>query len=322
MSTKEHPVEIKGQKEGLWIFLDDRIALHEVFSALEEKLASSNNFFQGAEVTIDTGTRLLTNDEKKALRTIVESTHSLQIKELTNIGKPQPRERELEQTGDEALDGIQEEPVPDTHESPEPSPIEPQDNEAEREPEPLPAEPQDDEAEEEDDHSPSVEREQPPEEERDRELPDSDEDDDEFMKFLDETFRIPVKGHWEEKETYSSDYLYENEETAFYFRGTVRSGQSLEFPGNIIILGDVNPGAYVVASGDIIVMGRLHGVVHAGAEGEERAVAIGMNFRPSQLRIAQYIGRPADEGPRTRKKRPQAEKAYIKDGAIVIEPLL
>ncbi|MCP4403599.1 MAG: septum site-determining protein MinC [bacterium] len=142
------------------------------------------------------------------------------------------------------------------------------------------------------------------------------------MKFLDETFRIPVRGHWEEKETYSSDYLYENEETAFYLRGTVRSGQSLEFPGNIIILGDVNPGAYVIASGDIIVMGRLHGVVHAGAEGEERAVAIGMNFRPSQLRIAQYIARPPDEGPRSRKKRPQAEKAYIKDGVIVIEPLL
>jgi septum site-determining protein MinC len=142
------------------------------------------------------------------------------------------------------------------------------------------------------------------------------------MKFLDETFRIPVKGNWEEKETYSSDYLYENEETAFYFRGTVRSGQSLEFPGNIIILGDVNAGAYVIASGDIIVMGRLHGVVHAGAEGEERAVVIGMNFRPSQLRIAQYIGRPPDEGPRARKKRPHAEKAYIKDGTIVIEPLL
>lgn len=297
MSTKENPVEIKGQKEGLWIFLDDRIVLHDVFAALEDKLASSNKFFHGADVTVDTGTRLLTNEEKKELRTIVESTHSLHIKELTNIGKPKPTIRESKQSSDDALDRTQEEPAPEHSDTQESSSV----------------------RQTVDEELSSLEP--PSSAEQNSEESDSD-NDDEFMKFLDETFRIPVKGHWEEKETYSSDYLYENEETAFYFRGTVRSGQSLEFPGNIIILGDVNPGAYVIASGDIIVMGRLHGVVHAGAEGEERAVVIGMNFRPSQLRIAQYIGRPPDEGPRARKKRPQAEKAYIKDGAIIIEPIL
>ena len=298
MSTKENPVEVKGQKEGLWIFLDDQITVHEVFAALENKLASSNNFFHGAEVTIDTGTRLLTSDEKKELRTIVESTHALQIKELTNIGKLKSPSREIKQTGGETLDATRKESVSESKEHQEVSPN--------RRPS-------------EDDAGSVDTREKPSSAERDREDGDSD---DEFMKFLDESFRIPVKGRWEEKETYSSDYLYENEETAFYFRGTVRSGQSLEYSGNIIVLGDVNAGAYVIASGDIIVMGRLHGVVHAGAEGEERAVVIGMNFHPSQLRIAQYIGRPPDDRPRARKKRPQAEKAYIKDGAIVIEPLL
>jgi septum site-determining protein MinC len=300
MSTKEYPVEIKGQKEGLWIFLDDQISLHDVFLALEDKLASSNNFFHGAEVTIDTGTRLLTSEEKATLRRIVESTHALHIKELTNIGKPKPPVKETPQVEEKRTDIVPEKAI---------------------------AEPKDDR-----DVSSAhpIEEDKPPSAgpESGGDAPDVEgehvdvDNDDEFMKFLDETFRIPVKGGWEQKETYSSDYLYENEETAFYFRGTVRSGQSLEFPGNIIVLGDVNAGAYVVASGDIIVMGRLHGVVHAGAEGEERAVIIGMNFHPSQLRIAQYIGRPPDEGPRARKKRPQAEKAFIKDGAIVIEPLL
>ncbi|MBD3308614.1 septum site-determining protein MinC [candidate division KSB3 bacterium] len=151
---------------------------------------------------------------------------------------------------------------------------------------------------------------------------DGQDPDDDFMKVLDETFRIPIRQKWKQRQTYTPDYLYENEESAFYFRGTVRSGQSLEFPGNVVILGDINPGAYVVASGDILVMGRLHGVVHAGAEGEERAVVVGVSFNPSQLRIAQYIGRPPDERPRFRAKRPQTEKAYIKDGAIVIEPIL
>jgi septum site-determining protein MinC len=96
----------------------------------------------------------------------------------------------------------------------------------------------------------------------------------------------------------------------------------LEFPGNVVILGDVNPGAYIVASGDIIVLGRLNGVVHAGAEGEERAVVIGASFNPSQLRIAQYIGRPPDDPPSSNHDRPQTEKAYIKDSMIVIEPIL
>lgn len=269
MRTKNNPVEIKGQKEGLWIFLDDQVDIQDVFAALDEKFSTSDKFFRGAEVTIDSGTRELSPEEHEELRQILEVDYALRIKDITS--HPEEQKQIVEEVSQESSD--------ETEKNQRHSPDE------------------DDAAEEET-------------------------DDDEFMKFLDETFRIPVKRQWEQRETYSSDYLYENEEAAFYFRGTVRSGQTLEFPGNIVILGDVNAGAYVIASGDIIVMGRLHGVVHAGAEGEERAVVIGANFRPSQLRIAQYIGRPPDEHPRSRVKRPQTEKAYVKDGAIVIEPIL
>ncbi|PID56645.1 septum site-determining protein MinC [candidate division KSB3 bacterium] len=299
MGTKEYSVEIKGQKEGLWIFLNDRLPLHDVFTALKDKLASSNNFFHGAEVTIDTGTRLLTHEEKAALQTIVEGIYALRIRSLTTIGTSRPLAEDTEGIKEKHADSAPTETaaIPQTGHDLPARPLTTGDDTIAAVPEnrALPLEQQ--------------------------ESVDTD-NDDEFMKFLDETFRIPVKGGWVQKETYSSDYLYENEETAFYFRGTVRSGQSLEFSGNIIILGDVNPGAYVIASGDIIVMGRLHGVVHAGAEGEERAIVIGMNFYPSQLRIAQFIGRPPDEGPRMRDKHSRAEKAYIKDGTIVIEPFL
>ena len=261
MHTKETPVEIKGQKEGLWIFLDDQTAIQDVVTALKYKLESSNNFFINAEVTIDSGTRELLADEEKQIRKIVEHDFSLRIKAITHTDK-----QEFSDTsGPEETQELK------------------------------------------NDHA---------------DVSEEEAEDDEFMKVLDETFRVPVRWKWEHKETYSSDYLYENEERAFYFRGTVRSGQTLEFPGNLVILGDVNAGAYIIASGDIIVAGRLYGVVHAGAEGEERAVVIGANFRPSQLRIAQYIGRSPDERPRSQTKRPQTEKAYVKDGAIVIEPIL
>lgn len=307
MRSKNNLVEIKGQKEGLWIYLDDQIPTQELFVALEKKLADSNNFFAGAEATINTGTRSFAIDEEQHLRDLVEQEYALRIK---NITQTDPQEINIE------------EPSQDTVTIPGLSSVEASDV---KEPENLSkpgvaSEPESElrlhserEKNKREDFTESVEE----------PLDKIATDDDEFMKFLDETFRIPVKHKWEQQQpTYSSDYLYENEENAFYFRGTVRSGQTLEYPGNIVILGDVNPGAYVIASGDIIVMGRLSGVVHAGAEGEERAVVIGAGFSPSQLRIAKYIGRSPDEYPRSRNKRSRAEKAYIKDGTIVIEPIL
>ncbi len=260
MPTKDNPVEIKGQKEGLWIFLAEEPEFQVLLTALRQKLDSSNNFFREAEATIDTGSREFSREEQAQLRGLIEDEYALHIKTIIHA----ERQKESHEQQDAQSVHHLEAKAPDEGET----------------------------------------------------------NDDEFMKFLDETFRIPVKRKWEQKETYSSDYLYENEESAFYFRGTVRSGQTLEFPGNIVVIGDINPGAYVVASGDIVVMGRLHGVVHAGAEGEERAVIIGADFRPSQLRIAQYIGRPPDEYPRSRTKHPQTEKASVRDGVILIEPIL
>ncbi|MBC7106160.1 MAG: septum site-determining protein MinC, partial [Firmicutes bacterium] len=69
-------------------------------------------------------------------------------------------------------------------------------------------------------------------------------------------------------------------------RRTLRSGQRLCYNGNVVILGDVNPGAEVVAAGNVIVMGVLRGVVHAGANGNEEAVVLAFRLRPTQLRIA------------------------------------
>jgi len=76
------------------------------------------------------------------------------------------------------------------------------------------------------------------------------------------------------------------EETALFLDRTLRSGVRIEFPGHVVILGDVNPGAEVVADGNIIVWGRLRGTVHAGANGNRKAVVCALEFSPMQLRIA------------------------------------
>jgi len=100
---------------------------------------------------------------------------------------------------------------------------------------------------------------------------------------------------------------------------TVRSGQKIKYPTNIVIIGDINPGAEVVAGGDIIVFGKLRGVVHAGATGAIDAQVIALKLQPTQLRIANIISRSPDEAKRTDSIRP--ERAYIKEGIILVEEL-
>lgn len=110
----------------------------------------------------------------------------------------------------------------------------------------------------------------------------------------------------------------DSEQTKFY-KKTLRSGQLLESEGNIVIIGDVNPGAEVVAVGNIFVMGCVKGTVHAGAEGNREAIVTALNLSPTQLRIADIITRPPD-GDNYSAIMP--EIAYIKDDKIFIEDFL
>jgi septum site-determining protein MinC len=98
-------------------------------------------------------------------------------------------------------------------------------------------------------------------------------------------------------------------------RRTLRSGQQLRHPGSIALIGDVNPGAEIVAGGDIIVWGKLRGTVHAGAMGDEDAQVCALDMRPTQLRIAQHIARSPEE----RRRKPSPEVARVRKGQIVVE---
>jgi septum site-determining protein MinC len=97
---------------------------------------------------------------------------------------------------------------------------------------------------------------------------------------------------------------------------TVRSGQSISYPGHVVVMGDVNPGAEIVAGGHIMVFGSLRGVAHAGALGDAHAVVTALRLSPTQLRIASHITR-APDGEEVRPHQP--EVASISDGVIVIE---
>jgi septum site-determining protein MinC len=79
------------------------------------------------------------------------------------------------------------------------------------------------------------------------------------------------------------------EGTALFIDRTLRSGTRIEFAGHVVVLGDVNPGAEIIAEGCIIVWGRLRGVVHAGTKEKPESVVCALDFSPMQLRIADTV---------------------------------
>lgn len=100
---------------------------------------------------------------------------------------------------------------------------------------------------------------------------------------------------------------------------TIRNGQRLEYDGHIVVLGDVNMGAELVATGNIIVLGTLRGKAHAGSAGDESATVIALQLMPQQLRIAARIA-IAPQG--KQKINDYPEQALIHLEEIVVTPLL
>ena len=104
---------------------------------------------------------------------------------------------------------------------------------------------------------------------------------------------------------------------------TLRAGFRGEYPGSVIVLGDVNPGAEVVAGGDVIVIGALRGLAHAGQGGHSDAIVWARPIASPQLRIGDAVAR-APEGSslsnmRHREDQPTAEVARLSGGVIQID---
>jgi septum formation inhibitor MinC len=102
-----------------------------------------------------------------------------------------------------------------------------------------------------------------------------------------------------------------------YLRQTLRSGQSISHKGHLVIIGDVNAGAEVIAEGDITIWGALRGIAHAGVDGNTNAEIRALRFDPIQLRIAHAIARSPDR-PKSDKRSNGPETARIINGTIRI----
>jgi septum site-determining protein MinC len=130
---------------------------------------------------------------------------------------------------------------------------------------------------------------------------------------------MPATAHSHERETDAKGY--------FVYKGYLRSGHRLRRREHIIVIGDINPGAEVISDGDVLVWGRLRGVVHAGAGGDRRALVAALDLEPTQLRIADVLKIAPDPKPghpgrffwrRSQHKRPEIARV-VQDEIITEE---
>ncbi len=112
----------------------------------------------------------------------------------------------------------------------------------------------------------------------------------------------------------ASEKTHPDGDAAMLVRKTLRSGVIVEYSGHVVVIGDVNPGAQIIAGGDVVVWGKLLGVVHAGAGGNESAVVCALDLSPTQLRIASSIS----VAPKRRGK-PHPETARLENGQVVAQ---
>lgn len=98
------------------------------------------------------------------------------------------------------------------------------------------------------------------------------------------------------------------EATALFLNKTLRSGTRIEFPGHVVVFGDVNPGAEIVAEGNVLVWGRVRGMIHAGSKGDTSAYICALDLSPTQLRIADEVSAMLEP-----QKNPRPEIARLND---------
>lgn len=115
-----------------------------------------------------------------------------------------------------------------------------------------------------------------------------------------------------------------------FYRGTLRSGQSITSDSSVVVLGDVNPGATVSAKGNVVILGALKGYAYAGTDDNDRAFIVALEMNPMQIRIGNQIARNSDQeakkGFRMKKKRKKTEiaepqMAFVEDGHIYVEAI-
>ena len=126
-----------------------------------------------------------------------------------------------------------------------------------------------------------------------------------------EIFKLAIENHMEQEASHNGQF----------YRGTLRSGQVLESEYSLVILGDVNPGAKEISTGNVIVLGSLKGTVYAGITGDSSSFVVALEMAPMQIRLGDVFARSSDGAGRKKKIKPETKIAFVENENIYIEPL-
>ena len=99
-----------------------------------------------------------------------------------------------------------------------------------------------------------------------------------------------------------------------------RSGEVIRYPGDVVVMADVNPGSEIIADGDILVFGSLRGFAHAGANGDIQATIVAQNFETPRLQIGPYVGIDPKPKKRSRSKSSNPRIAYVRRRSVYVAP--
>lgn len=107
-----------------------------------------------------------------------------------------------------------------------------------------------------------------------------------------------------------------------FYKGTLKDGQMLETENSIIVLGDVYPGASIVSSKDIVVLGGLYGQAYAGGDGAEGHFVVALEMSPEKLKIGDFKYKTSEKQSKwSIKPKIQPKIAYVEDGRVIVEPI-
>lgn len=107
---------------------------------------------------------------------------------------------------------------------------------------------------------------------------------------------------------------------ALVIKTTCRSGEVIRYPGDVVALADVNPGAEIIADGDIVVFGALRGLAHAGAAGDLKATIIALNLESPRVQIGPHIGEAPRSTRHNKVSSAAPQVAYVRRRSIFVAP--
>ena len=107
---------------------------------------------------------------------------------------------------------------------------------------------------------------------------------------------------------------------ALIIKTTCRSGEVIRYPGDVVALADVNPGAEIIADGDIVVFGKLRGLAHAGAAGDLKATIIALNLDAPRVQIGPHIGEAPRSVRQSKTSGTTPQVAYVRRRSIFVAP--